>query len=67
MTIIISANNNNNNKEADKILKYEDHTTEIQRMWNVKATVIPVIIGATGTISKITQTVPEQRTGKARN
>jgi hypothetical protein len=25
---------------------------EIQRMWNVKATVIPVIRGATGTISK---------------
>jgi divalent metal cation (Fe/Co/Zn/Cd) transporter len=24
----------------------------IQRMWNVKARVIPVIIGATGTISK---------------
>ena len=27
-------------------------TTEIQRMWNVKTKVIPVIIGATGTISK---------------
>ena len=27
-------------------------TIEIQRMWNVKAKVIPVIIGATGTISK---------------
>jgi hypothetical protein len=25
---------------------------EIQRMWNVKTRVIPVIIGATGTISK---------------
>jgi hypothetical protein len=25
---------------------------KIQRMWNVKAKVIPVIIGATGTISK---------------
>ena len=54
-------------KEADIILKYTDRITEIQRMRNVKAKVIPVIIGATGTISKITQTVPEQRTGKARN
>jgi hypothetical protein len=34
-------------KEAEK-----DLTIEIQRMWNVKTRVIPVIIGATGTISK---------------
>ena len=56
-------NNNNNNdvaisgdrnaikKEAEKILNYKDLTIEIQRMWNVKTKVIPVIIGATGTIS----------------
>jgi hypothetical protein len=37
-------------KEAENILKYEDLTIEIQRMWNVKTKVIPVIIGATGTI-----------------
>jgi len=35
--------NNNNNK---------DLTIEIQRMWNVKTKMIPVIIGATGTVSK---------------
>jgi hypothetical protein len=39
-------------KEAEKILKYKDLTIEMQRMWNVKTRVIPVIIGATGTISK---------------
>ena len=38
--------------EAEKILKYKDLKTEIQHMWNVKAKLIPVIIGATGTISK---------------
>jgi hypothetical protein len=56
-------NNNNNNiailgdrnvirKEAKKILKYKDLITEIQRMWNVKTKVTPVITGATGTISE---------------
>jgi hypothetical protein len=39
-------------KEAVKVLKYKDLIIEIQCMWNVKAEVIPIIIGATGTISK---------------
>ena len=51
-------------KEAEKILKYEDLTTEIQRMWNVKTKVIPVIIGATGTISKSFRKYVSNRPGK---
>jgi hypothetical protein len=39
-------------KKAEIILKYKDLTIEIQHMWNVKTRVVPVIIGATGTISK---------------
>ena len=38
-------------KDAEKILKYKDLTTEIQRIWNVKTKLIPVTIGAAGTIS----------------
>jgi len=50
--IAISGDRNVIKKEAEKILKYEDLTTEIQPMWNVKTKVIPVIIGVTGNISK---------------
>jgi hypothetical protein len=39
-------------KEAENILKYKDLTIELQRIGNVKTKVTPVIIGATGTISK---------------
>ena len=40
-------------KQAEKILKYKDLTIEIQRVWNVKTKVMmPVIVGATGTITK---------------
>ena len=51
-------------KEAEKILKYKDHKSEIQRMWNVKARVIPVITGATGTILKSLRQYLENIPGK---
>jgi hypothetical protein len=50
--VVISWDRNVIKKEAEKILKCKDLTIEIQRMWNVKTNVIPLIIGATGTISK---------------
>jgi hypothetical protein len=59
--------------EAENILKYKEFVIEIQRTWNLNARVIPVTIGATGTVSKSlreylsnilgNQTVPEQHTG----
>ena len=52
-TVNNSTRNNDddsNNYNNDNYYKYL--TTEIQRMCNVKANVIPVITGATGTISK---------------
>jgi hypothetical protein len=52
IVVALSGDRNVIKKEAEKILKYKDLTTEVQRMWNVKARVIPVIFRATGTISK---------------
>ena len=50
--VAISGERNVIKKEAEKILNYKDLTIEIQRMWNVKTKVIPVITVANGTISK---------------
>jgi hypothetical protein len=50
--VAISGDINVIKKEVEKILKYKDLTIEMQCMWNVKTKVIPVIIGATGTVSK---------------
>jgi hypothetical protein len=51
--VAISGDRNVMKKEAEQILKYKDLTIEIQGTWNVKTNVIPVIIEATGTISKL--------------
>jgi len=50
--VAIPGDRNAIKKKAEKILKYKYLIIEIQCMWNVKAKVMPVIIGATGTISK---------------
>jgi hypothetical protein len=51
-------------KEAEKILKYKDLTIETERIWNVKAKVIPVFIGTTGTISKSLRQYLSNRPGE---
>jgi len=50
--VAISGDRNVIKKETEKTVKCKDLTIEIRRMWNVKTKVMPVITGATGTISK---------------
>ena len=38
-------------KEDEKIEKYEDLRLEISKLWSVQTTVIPIIVGASGTIT----------------
>jgi hypothetical protein len=57
-----NSNNNNNvaipsdrnvlQKESEKKLKYKNLSIEIQRMWNMKCFVIPVIIGTAGIVTR---------------
>jgi len=48
--MLTSGDRNVIEREAEEILKYRDITVAIQRRWNVKTEVIPLILGATGTI-----------------
>jgi hypothetical protein len=51
-------------KEAEKKLKYKNLSIEILRMRNMKCFVIPVIIEATGIVSKSLQNYLETITGQ---
>ena len=39
-------------KEAEKKLKYKSLCIEVQRLWNLKCTIIPVKIRATGIVTR---------------
>ena len=48
----IPADRNVVQKEAEKKLKYNSLCIEMQRMWNLKCTIVPVIIGANGIVTR---------------
>ena len=50
--VAIPADRNVVQKEVEKKLKYKSLGTETERMWNLKCTIVPVIIGATGTVTR---------------
>ena len=39
-------------KESEKKLKYLDLAMELKKLWNMKVTIIPIVIGAFGTVTK---------------
>jgi len=50
--VAILADRNVVQKEAEKKVEYKSSCTSIQRMWNLKCTIVPVIIGATGIVTR---------------
>ena len=50
MYIAVTGDRNVIKRGAERILIYKDCTVETERMWTVNTKVIPVIIGATGTV-----------------
>ena len=39
-------------KEKDKIKKYQDLGMELQKIWNVRVKIIPLVLGSLGAIAK---------------
>ena len=50
--VAIPSDKNAVQKEAEKNLKYKSLYIEIQRMWKLKCTIVPVIIGATEIVTR---------------
>jgi hypothetical protein len=50
--VAIPADRNVVQKEVEKKLKYKCLCIEIQRMWNLKCTIIPIVIGAAGIVTR---------------
>jgi len=50
--VAIPADRNVVQKESEKKFKYKSLCIEVQRMWNLKCTIIPIIIGATGIVTR---------------
>jgi len=52
INIAIRNDSNVNTQETEKLSKFKDLEVEVSRMWNVRTKIVPVIIGALGTIKK---------------
>ena len=48
----VPADHKINLKESEKKDKYLDLARELKKLWNMKVTIVPIVIGALGTITK---------------
>ena len=48
----VTADHRINLKESEKKDEYLDLAREIKKMWNMKVTIVPIVIGALGTVNK---------------
>ena len=49
----MSSNNNNNKlKECEKKDKYLYLARELKKLWNMKVTIVPIVIGVFGSVTK---------------
>ena len=48
----VPTNHRINLKECEKKNKYRDLARELKKLWNMKVTIVPIVIGAFGTITK---------------
>ena len=48
----VPVNHRINLKESEKKDKYLDLATELKKLWNMKVTILPIVIDALGTITK---------------
>jgi hypothetical protein len=65
--VAIPSDRNVIQKESENKLKYKNLSIGIQRMWNMKCFVIPVITGATGTVTVGLKKISGNNTRKAFN
>ena len=48
----VPADHRINLKESEKKYKYLDLARELKKLWNMKVTIVPIVIGVLGTITK---------------
>ena len=52
ISIAVPGDQNIKVKELEKVTKYQVSRLQVQKLWNIKATVIPIVIGALRTVTE---------------